>query len=455
MSFARNLSSLILIFVLCTALYGAESKTIFPEAEDRPDMVVKLSDIPIIKTVLPKSDVYTIDNNVKLDGYFYNFTVDYEGNKSEIQSVRKLVKTCHEIEVMDNFKKKEQDKNQVASGVGASAKTVGAGAVNLVKHPGVTVKKVGIGIGNVGRALTSPFRRKAPVKASTGVDLSKPGKGPAGGERRLLAYEMGIDVYSQNESVQDFLNEVARKRLMGKLPIQASVFALPGGSVFTLSLTPMGHDLGTEELIRDNSPRALVDALGERYYEQFGMKYGRRKSPITALLDNPNYTPREQAYLWTYLNDLKTLECVTDAVNFLAAVDSPGKANIVSAQLELLSLLHQRAKQLHKFVPVRNTLGAISKDGTLCLVISIDTVRYWGDVRKSLELSIAAAKEKDAERIEIWSTGDIDRKSVMLSNSLGVKVHQNILENPVFQKPRVYGKKPAKKASKPKSDKKG
>ncbi|MHC4870209.1 MAG: hypothetical protein ACYTFY_00025 [Planctomycetota bacterium] len=428
-----------LIFSVVLSAEAADTM-IFPDAEDRPEAIVSYNSIPILKTVLEKSSVYTIGDQVKVDGYFYNFKLKYKEKVSDIHSVRKLIKTCHEIEVMDNFKNK-QEKSQVVSGMGASAKTVGAGAVNLVKHPGVTAKKVFKGFGNIGRAFASPFRKKRPVIASSGKDLSIPGKGPAGGERRLLAYEMGIDVYSENESVQDFLNHVARKRLMGKLPIQASVFALPGGSVFTLSLTPMGHDLGTEELIRDKSPDALIKELGTRYHTQFGMKYGRKKSPVTALLNNPNYTPREQAYIWRYLNDLKALDDVDAAVKFLSQVDSPEKANIVSGQLELLSLLHQRAKQLHRFVPVRNTLGALSKDGTLCLVISIDTVRFWGDVRKSLELSIKAAKEKDADRIVIWSTGDVDKKSVEISNRLGVKVKQNILENPVFQKPRDYRRK--------------
>jgi len=440
--FAR-LPALCAVAMLCAGLaVGAEGSAPGPRepvigsGPDVPYRTVHRDDIPILQTiVIPRSENYTIDDHVIVDGYFYTFTVHCPHGTYQVVSVRNLIKLCHEIDVLEHFRKEEHG-SHFAAGVGESVKNVGKGAVNVVRHPGVAIKKVGHGLGRFGRLLASPFREDKPVLASDGTDRSLLGRGPAGGERRLLAYELGLDVYTYNPNVQELLNSVARSRLAGKLPVGATIFALPGGSVFTLSLTPMGHDQSTEELIRDKGPFELRRELAIRYERQFGLEYGPEKAPLTKLLDNPNYSPREQAYLYRYLLDLREVDGVERAVEFLGAVSSPEKAGIVSTQVELLSLLHKRAKPMAQFVPVRNTLGARSRDGTLCLVISIDTVRFWSDVITSLKLSIQAAREAGAERIEFWSTGDIDQKSVEASRSMGVAVHQNILENPLFRRPR-------------------
>lgn len=420
---------------------GRTGHNLLPQSESKgaPRFTVPLSSIPIIRTVVRPSKYYSIDPKVVVDGYFYRFKVKCGHGDFEVVSVRKLVKLLREIEVIEKFKEQEKD-SPALQGFSQAMSGIGRGATGLVRHPGQSVKRVGAGTGRAARAIggffSSPFRKKKPVLDSDGTDRSLLGKGAAGGERRLLAWELGIDVYTDNKQAQFLLSQVARKRLMGKLPLNAAVFALPGGAVFTLSLTPMGVDPTTEEIIRDKGPAEMKRFLAEDYLKLFNLHYGKRGDPLTALLDNPNYTPREQAYLLRYLKDMQGVSGVREAVAFLSKVKTPGHAGVVSAQIELLSLLHTRARRMVQFVPVRNTLGARAKDGTLCLVISVDTVRYWDDVAKSLKASIAAAKQFGARRIEIWSTGDIDRRSVQLANRDGVTVHQNILNNPLFRHPR-------------------
>jgi len=63
-------------------------------------------------------------------------------------------------------------------------------------------------------------------------------------------------------------------------------------------------------------------------------------------------------------------------------------------------------------------------------------VRYWSDVLTSLQLAIEAARAIGAQKIEFWSTGDVDERSLATASQMGVVVHQNILENPIFQRPR-------------------
>jgi len=401
--------------------------------EDAPRYTTRLEAIPVIEAILPRTEYVTIDPEVSVEGYYYDFTLHYGEQAFEVLSVRKMLKQLRELEVLHRYETSEHG-SPVLAGLGQSVKGVGVGFVNIFRHPGQSIKRVGQGIGRLGRAAGN-IGDETPTQASDGSDRALSGKGPAGGERRLLAWELGLDVYTDNPAVQEMLNQVARKRLAGKLPVNAGVFALPGGLLFTLSLTPMGYDPSTEELIRDKGPTELRHELAQRYEQQFGLVY-ETDPGITALLNNPNFSPREQAYLWRYLTDLQDLEGIREAIGFLSRTNSPERAGIVSAQVELLSLLHARARPLAHFVPVRNTLGALGEDGSLVLVISIDTVRFWSDVMTSLKVTVDAAREEGAEAIEIWSTGDIDQKSIDMAREMGVTVYSNILKYPVFRRAR-------------------
>jgi hypothetical protein len=412
------------------------------QGQDKTQQTVSLSEIPILKSKLWQSKHFTIDDKVQINGYYYIFTVRTTKAVHKVVSVRKLIKFCHEIDVLEEYKATQKG-SHVLKGMGQSISTVGKGAGNLIIHPGRSAKRVGAGFGRVFRSIGGAFKKKkvVPTKAADGTDHALLGKGPAGAERRTLAAELGLDVYTDNKEVQDFLIKVARKRLAGKLPISASVFALPGGSIFTLSLTPMGHDKSTELLIRNQGPAELRKTLGEKYNELFGLAYGPEDSPITQLLNNPNYTPRQQAYLWRYFADLKGLAKINESLVFLSQIDTPEKAEVACAQAELLALLHTRSKNMKSFAILRNTLGAITADNTLCFLISRDSIRYWSDVKTSIKLGASAGKAHKANRVEFWSTGDIDTRSAQLAAEYGIAVYQNILEYDIFSRPREVAAK--------------
>ncbi len=429
--------------LLFAAGCGGQSETPRPDPispnqtvrEGRPKGTVRKDAIPILRTVLKPSPHYRVDDEVGVDGYYYVFTVHSSFGDEEVRSVRELIKTLHEIEVIEEYKQTHEG-SHVWEGMKQSAKGVGRGLANLVRHPGQSVKRAGKGVGRVFGALGAPFRRKPSTTASDGTNRALLGAGPGGGERRLLAAEVGLDVYTDNPHAQAFIKGVAGQRMMGKLPIGSAVFAMPGGILFTLSLTPMGYDPNTEELIRDNGPGELRNRLAARYQQHFGLDYGQ-PGDLRHLLDNPNFSPREQAYILRYLLDMKGVGGLDHAMDFLSRVNSPAYAKIVIAQIEMLALVHKRGKRFQTFVPVRNTLGALATDGTLCFLISIDTVRYWSDVKTSIEAAVAAGRRVGARRVEIWSTGDIDARSVAEAQRYGVSVRQNILEDPAFRRPRA------------------
>lgn len=426
----------------------------------RPRFTVRASSIPILPTVLRPSDYYTIDPIVLVDGYYYVFTIrlrrdpEKKGRSSKDEetfqavSVRGLIKLCHEIEVVERYRAEKG--SEFLKGVGESVTTIGRGLGNIFLHPGQTLKAIGTGVNRcldfTASLAAAPFRSSQESRSRGAIDRGLPGKGPAGAERRRAAYELGVDVYTENPMVQQVLNSIARKRLAAKLPLHTAVLAMPGGIAFTLALTPVGFDPGTEELIRDFAPEDLSLELARRFHEQLGLPIGKG-SAVQKLLDNPHYSPRELAYLWRYMLDMRYVEEMETAIAFLSRAASPPHAAILTTQVELLSLLHQRARPLHRFIPVRSTLGARAMNGSLCFVISIDTVRYWSDVEVSLRAALDAAAANDANPVEIWSTGDIDEASLARAKEYGIVVHQNILEQEIFRRPREEMEEPIPSSS--------
>lgn len=402
---------------------------------------VPVDQIRILEIFDLDSQYYSIDPKAGLDGYYYVFKVSSPHGEYRVVSVQDLVKVCHEIDVLETYLAKNKE-SPLARGLADSVVGVGKGAGDILLHPGLTLKRMGTGVGKmvrgVGRLLATPFKDKNEGKDADGVDRALYGKGPAGGDRRQVAYELGLDVYTDNPNIQKLLNEVGRERLAGRLPVRVGLLFVPGGGVFSLALTPMGYDEPTEKLIRDEEPAELLRILGLRYRNQFGYAYGGRDSDplLEHLLNNPNYTPRQQAYLWLYITEMKDLENRDEALRFLASVGSADEADSVVTQAEMLALIHTRARPLARYHPFGATLGAVGRDGALCMVWPVDTVRQWHDKGRLLDVGLRAMKEAGASRLEVWCVGDVDAATVEAAYKRGVPIHPNILAEPLFRAPR-------------------
>lgn len=401
---------------------------------------VPLSGIRVLQYLLPHSKNYQIDPTVVVEGYYYRFLVHAPHGEYEVVSIRKLMQLCREIDVLEDFRNTNSD-NQVMEGIKNSALTIGKGLGRILIKPGDSFVAIGAGTGKTARlvknAFAAPFREPTRL-ASDGNDRAQGGKGAFGAERRRVAHELGLDVYTSNPNAYALIDEIAKQRSAGGLPIGLSIFALPGGSVFALSLTPIGHDLETEEMIRDNSPEELVRALRIAYGRRLKMDVSLGSS-VRILLENPNFSPREQAYLFRHLYAMREVEGAADACAFLAQTPSPQMASVVSGQVEMLSLLHQRARRLRRFVPIRNTLGAVSADGALCAMLSNDVAVYQRDIETSLDLLKAAADKAGAPVVEVWSTGSIPEATQQAASRRGILCHPDILLEPIFRQQKAQG----------------
>ena len=411
-------------------LVGRQSASVpwLPQEEQIPHAVVKYADVAGLAGLPPRTDYYTIDPEVVAAAYSYFFHVEGDGHVFVVGSFINLAKLCHELAVLEDIKKRNKGK-EFASGLGDSLKGIGTGLGNLVMHPGLSMKNAGEHFRQTGRALERAVDSDAKVgRDATGTDRSHLGGGPAGADRRRLAYELGVDVYTSNPVLQEALIEYSRLRAAGGF----ATWAIPYDIGMLSVMNPVGDDANTEVLIRDYEPNELRRKIGEELEPVLGMDREDGRAPLNNLLMNPNYTPRSIAYIGLDLSYLARVGNLPMIVEKLAGAESPDEADVLALELRLYSFFHRRIEPLREFIPFQTLFAAKGANDVFYFMFFGDTLRPWDHTRQGFDMMVDEAIASKARGMEIWTIGDVHPSLVQRAADRGVKIKQNILHDQQF-----------------------
>lgn len=210
-----------------------------------------------------------------------------------------------------------------------------------------------------------------------------------------------------------------------------------GLGVLSNSLTPDSLDAEIENLITTESPPELKYVLSKKYEDTLGFEY-KKKSDLKSFLDNPNYTPREQAYLYSYLKHLgkpedgSGVDGLENAIKRLCKVREPNEATFALNQMELLSAYQKYAGNLETLISVSNIIGAVKDGNQLFFIVPYDIVGNTAEMKRLLGKIATARKKHDAKEVKLWVTGKATKGFVSEAKSRGIKINQNILQLPYF-----------------------
>ncbi len=440
--------NLIVIFIVTVFTYQL---AICPQvtAKDLPPETVSLSSIPSLKGLSKDNDFFTIDDTVRVDDTYYRFIIKSPHGDYDVTSIKDLLKVCYEIRVIEEYRSTEHG-GQAWDSAGESIKGIGRGAKQIVKNPKESAKAFGRAGGKLARGVGRFFKKhldkddeKTEENTEQGEDRSKGGSGFATGKHaRQFAAELGLDVYSDNPYAQALIQQVAKERAKGSIGTSVGLFFLApvqGLGVLSNSLTPNGLDSVTEKLVMDESPAELKYVLSKNYEETLGFEY-KKKSDLKSFLDNPNYTPREQAYLYFYLKRLgkpeegSGVDGIENAIKHLGKVRKPNDATFALNQMELLSAYQMYAGDLQTLISVSNIIGAVNEKEQLFFIVPYDIVGNTAEMKRLLGKISTAKKKNDAKKVRLWITGNATSGFVSEAKSKGIKVKQNILQLPYFTK---------------------
>ena len=411
-----------------------------PEVE-LPEEVAEFPRMPLkwiksFKPLIGESRYYVVREPAYVDGPYYRFFVWSVHGEYDVKSMRNLVKITNEIQAIENFRRTETG-SQVWKGAGESVKDLGRGVKFIVCHPGQAGKAIGRSFSRfgrkVGRFVSKPFKKGQ--KKPHGNRMRGVGNFFTGSTARQLAYELGVDVYTENPTMRAVLAEVSNKRWAGHFgtSLAMKIFVpIPGQTWMRKSLTKGARHDATEIMIRNNSSSELKLLNLRKYKMDLGLD-NDLIDPLDNLVDNPNYTPREQAYMRLYFTEMRETEGMIDAMAFLAAANTAEEGIHRATQMELLYACHTGLKKIVRWVPMTDQLAGLTEDKTLI------TSLPWDLVQKT-DLSMALVKElsevrraQGAREAAVWFTGDVTKDFLTYARQQGVAIHPNMLLLPQFR----------------------
>src|SRR5688500_3109555 len=257
---------------------------------------------------------HRVEERVYNDGYVNRYTVHSKFGGLVAVSTPMLRKRISEINAMVRMEQIQGTKEFTASLKEAGTDTL-VGFKNLVTKPVDTVKGAAMGLGVAFRrasdALTGPKRSDAEdsrVKDLIGFSKTK----------REYAFQLGVDTYTDNQQLQDRLNEIAWAGYAGGLTWAAAMSAVPGGA--GLAITISGTHKLLNEVFRTTPPPDLRRMNGEKLKSM-----DVHPEVADAFLNNSVYSPYYQTLL---VNALAQMAGVGNRATFVRLAASSVNADL-------------------------------------------------------------------------------------------------------------------------------
>ena len=352
-----------------------------------------------------KIDTYGFTNSYRINTKF--FIMDVQGD----DTLRKRVQETYALAAMEKLKKT----NEFGKAAKNAATAPLSFAKNLVTRPVDTVVSVPRGLWRymtrVGEMVQGNREETEDNVGEELVGFSE--------DKRKLAYNLGVDVYSTNQTLQSELNSVSW-----------AIFS--GGFAVSLAMTPVRFLSLTEtssrmnEVVRDYAPEDLRK-LNRKKLE----KIVSREGLIKKFLEHPHYSPRHETILVDALYRMDGTGSIDKFIYRANTAESLEDAFLFQRIAELLSEYHENITPIEKIVigPTRGLPMAVTKDNKLVMALLVDYGVWSRPVAEWIEELVRANHRVDANRkIELWITGTLSVIAKGEIESLGVSVIENAFD---------------------------
>ena len=402
-------------------------------AEVRYEPATTLSAAKILPPDLLSGPNHRVEERVYNDGFLNRYTVLSKFGGFVAVSTPMLRKRIAEINAMVRMEQIQGTKEFAASMKEAGTDTL-AGFKNLVTKPVDTVKGAVSGLAvafrRAGDALTGPKRSDSEdsrVKDLIGFSKTK----------REYAYELGVDVYTDNEKLQDRLNEIAWAGYGGGLTWAAAMSAVPGGA--GLAITISGSHKLLNEVFRTTPPVDLRRMNGEKLKAM-----DVHPEVADAFLNNSVYSPRYQTLLVHALDQMKGVGNRATLVRLAGASTDKDIAYFRQRQAEMYAGYHKTVAPFETIIALGEFAAARTAKNEVVFNVPLDHL-VWTEAMATL-LTAADKRVTQATRPankQLWVAGTVSARARKEIESLGWQVQERSEERllswtesyPKYEKP--------------------
>ena len=388
---------------------------------ESPTMNVSASDF--LAANLLKGKYHTTDENVTIDGYIDNYTVDSEFGQFAVAGNLALKKLIRELDAIAELKSRTTTGTSTAAVVGAVSDT-GKSLVQIATDPTGTAKGVSGGVSRFfkrtsrsaknlanktsdsssendeisGDDETSEETEKESNAETDDPEVSQQiaeGFLGVGKAQRELAMELEVDPYTRNEVLQEELHRVASiSGTVGKvtkllMPMPTFLSAAKNVSNLVWNLSPMDLLIHNEEKLK---------ALGYT------------KKEVNAFFSNQVYTPTQQTVLVATLEALDKVEGRELFLGVATSTESPTEAGSIIQSALFTQLYHENIMALTKLLRVPEGMLplAVTENDTAILFAPLDYIMWTEEAAEAIARfdiligDTVAVKEK-----QLWVQGRV------------------------------------------------
>jgi hypothetical protein len=376
---------------------------------------------------------HRVEERVYNDGFLNRYTVLSKFGGFVAVSTPMLRKRVGEINAMVRMEQIQGTKEFASSMKEAGTDTL-AGFKNLATKPVETVKGAASGLAvafrRAGDAIAGPKRSDAEdsrVKDLIGFSKTK----------REYAYLFGVDAYTDNEKLQDRLNDIAWAGYAGGLTWAAAMAAVPGGA--GLAITISGSHRLLNDVFRTTPPVDLRRMNGDKLKAM-----SVHPEVADTFINNTVYSPRYQTLLVNALDEMKGVGNRATFVRLGAATTDKDIAYFRARQAEMYAGYHKAVAPVETFIALGEFAAVRTTKNEVVFNVPLDHL-VWTEPMAKL-LTAADGRVTQLTRSvnkQLWVTGTISARARKEIESRGWQVQERSEERlfswaesyPKYEKP--------------------
>jgi hypothetical protein len=238
--------------------------------------------------------------------------------------------------------------------------------------------------------------------------------------KRNVAAQWGLDVYSSNPAVQDFLNTAARARAGGRISA--------GAPAYFKSTQPGARsaDLQVDALV---AARIKTETVAGLDAANRGLLTGMQipAATIDAFMTHAAFSPRHRTRITRYLAALEKV--VNRAALLESALRSESERDAVAHELLAIMLLHfhRHVVPLRKLHYDNNVLQAIHADGGIVLLLPEDLVTWTAGVERAVDAVAKRARDSGFRNLEVMAAGAVSPSAQTQFGARGFTLQDHVI----------------------------
>jgi len=324
---------------------------------------------------------YKVAEKVPSDGYVRIYSLQTPWGPVSVRGDHRLQVRFKELAAIDAMEQTSNSKEFGDALVKAGLKPVQF-AGKLVTDPVDTVKNTVSGVGNLFNSIGSGIRNRGKTQESAVQSITGAAK-----QRRLIAYNYGVDPYSQFPPLKQKLDDMSNAAAAGGLVVTGAFIAIPGAAGTVISNVSTAGNLN--DMVRDYSAAQLLDMNRASL-----LKMGVAPAIVDQLLANPNYTPTDMTAMTGALGGMGKLQNLDALLGLAAQVATRDDADFMRWRVELMASYQRQMKVITGFVAIAGVPMpmATTRDNGLLGVFPLDALSWTAGTSHDISAITQAAR---------------------------------------------------------------